>query len=246
MTAKGDAWQERYRATLALVLAEPLAADLGQLVGSLHRICRSVRTNLVVAGAAVTLFSAEGSHGVVAASDPRCLRLGELQFTMGEGPCHLARETRRPVLVPDLRLGAALQWPGFASAALSEGAAAAFAFPLQVGGASFGVLDIFADVPGALSEEHLARALCFAQIATEVLLDGNLLTPKGDLDPGLERALDYRAEIYQAQGMLMVSLGVSLGDALALMRAHAFRFDRPLVELAREIVAGRADLGDTP
>ena len=47
-----------------------------------------------------------------------------------------------------------------------------------------------------------------------------------------------RAEVHQAQGMVMVDLGVDLTDALIRMRAHAFARGIPLVELAREILAG--------
>ena len=85
---------------------------------------------------------------------------------------------------------------------------AVFAFPLHVGAASFGVLDVYAEQPGSLSVEQEAMALTFAQIATEILLDGDLTTPDGQLDPGLSTALDGRAEIHQAQGMVVVDLGI--------------------------------------
>ena len=50
----------------------------------------------------------------------------------------------------------------------------------------------------------------------------------GTLTPSsLAGAVSSRAEVYQAQGMVMVDLDVSLVDALARMRAHAFSADRP-------------------
>jgi AmiR/NasT family two-component response regulator len=50
---------------------------------------------------------------------------------------------------------------------------------------------------------------------------------------------ERRAELFQAQGMVMVQLGVSLADALARIRAHAYATNRPLREVAADIVARR-------
>lgn len=235
----GEVGYRRYAMVRAAILAEPATDELDGVVGTLHRLCRSLTTCLSVSGAAVMLMSAEGSNGVAAATDARCQGLEELQFTTGEGPCHDAFAARRPVLTPDLRSPAANQWPGYTSAALESGVAAVFAFPLHVGGAGFGVLDVFTDRAGLLTADQIATALTFAQIAVEVLLDGRLTTEDGGLEPGLAAALDYRAEIHQAQGMVMVSLGITLTEALTRMRAHAFRHSVPLIDLARGILAGQ-------
>jgi hypothetical protein len=242
----GEQRASRQATARALIRAEPTTNGAAGPLPVLERLCRGLTGHLAVLGAAVHLMSTAGSEGVAAASDDRCRDVDELQFTTGEGPCHVAFAARRPVLTPDLRTGAALAWPGYSSAALEAGVAAVFAFPLHVGGVALGVLDVYVDRPGRLTEEQVAMALTFAQIATEILLDGELTTPDGSLDPTLADALNYRAEIHQAQGMLMVSLGVSLADALSLMRAHAFTHARPLIELAKEIIAGRDDLEDVP
>jgi hypothetical protein len=227
----------RYAKARAQIAGEE-SGGLDGVVGILHRLCRSLTANLDITGAAVILMSAGESDGVAAASDERSRALGELPFAMGEGPCHDAYIARRPVLTPDLREVPGGRWPGYASAALSSGVHAIFAFPLHVGAASFGVLDAYAERPGSLSIEQEAMALTFAQIATEILLDGDLTTPYGKLDPGLSTALDGRAEIHQAQGMVVVDLGIPPAQALARMRAYAFASGTPLIELARKIIDG--------
>ena len=63
-----------------------------------------------------------------------------------------------------------------------------------------------------------------------------------DLDLDLDGMLVPRLEVYQAQGMVMVDLGVSLTEAMALLRAHAFTLGQPLGDVAREVVAGRRRL----
>ena len=204
----------------------------------LQQLCRTLTTDLAVMGVAVNLMSTAGSDGVVAASDDRSRDVDELQFATGEGPCHDAFASRRPVLTPDLRSVIQGQWPGFSSAALESGVGAVFAFPLHVGAVVLGVLDVYADQPGSLSQEQIAAALTTAQRATEILLDGNLVTAGGRLDRDLSTVLDHRVEIYHAQGMVVVDLGVDLVEALARMRAHAFGNEIPLINLARNIIGG--------
>ena len=227
----------RYSEARARIVAEDDGGHEG-VAGLLHGLCRNLTSTLGVLGAAVNLMSAAGSDGVAAASDDRCRDVDELQFTTGEGPCHEAFAARRPVLTPDLRAAAVRGWPGYAPAALSSGVGAVFAFPLHIGGVGFGVLDVYADRPGSLRTEQVTTALTYAQIATEIMLDGDLTTADGDLEPGLSTALDYRAEIHQAQGMVVVDRDVGAAEALARLRAHAFAHDQPLIDLARNIIGG--------
>jgi hypothetical protein len=239
-----DAWQGRQSLAWSLISAEPPGPGADGLVSLVERLCVALTKYLSATGVAVHLMSPTGSDGVVAASSRRCKALVELEFTTGEGPSQDAFTRRRPVLIPDLRSGDGARWPGYASAGVDAGVAAVFAFPLHVGAAGLGVLDVFVDKPGSLPEQDLALILTFAQIATEILLDDPMTTSDGDLQAGLASALDYRVEIYQAQGMLMVALGVGLAEALARMRAHAFSHGLPLIDLAHEVIAGRTFVGD--
>lgn len=204
----------------------------------LQQLCRTLTTELAVTGVAVNLMSTSGTLGVMAASSDRSRDVDELQFATGEGPCHDAYAARRPVLTPDLRSVAHGRWPGFSSAALESGVDAVFAFPLQVGAVVLGVLDVYAEQPGSLSRDHVAAALTCAQLATEILLDGDLVSAGGRTDSDLSTVLDQRAEIYQAQGMVVVDLHVDLAEALSRMRAHAFGNEMPLIDVARDIIAG--------
>ena len=83
-----------------------------------------------------------------------------------------------------------------------------------------------------------AMAAAFARAATEVILDGGTITADGELDSGLRDSLRNRAPIHQAQGMVMVDLGVTLAEALTRMRARAFARNITLLELAYEVIAG--------
>jgi AmiR/NasT family two-component response regulator len=58
----------------------------------------------------------------------------------------------------------------------------------------------------------------------------------------LQGGLIARAELYQAQGMLSLQLGVDLAEAMIRLRAHAYAHNRPLIDVARDIVERRLDL----
>jgi hypothetical protein len=53
----------------------------------------------------------------------------------------------------------------------------------------------------------------------------------------VEGGADIHAAVHQAAGMVSVQLGVSVADALVRLRAHAFAADRPLTQVAREVIA---------
>jgi hypothetical protein len=225
---------------VALIAQQPAGPDAGDgVAGFLHRLCAAAVPALGASGAGLSVMADNEVRGLTTASDPVAARIEELQFVLGEGPCIDAFATRRPVLIPDLADGAMSRWPVYAPAARDAGARAVFAFPLQVGAARLGVLDVFRPRPGPLSADELRTALTFAEIAVNTLLDGQADAGPGAAADGLAEAMNGRAELFQAQGMVMVQLGVPLTAALARIRAHAYAENRPLAEVARDVVARR-------
>lgn len=208
----------------------------------LRHLCRTAARELSASGAGISVLTDDGTRGISAASDPLSERVEDLQFVMGEGPCIDAFATRRPVLVPDLEGGAVhRRWPFYAPAATQDGVRAVFAFPLQVGAARLGVLDVLRQRAGPLTDRELPLALTFADVIVEALLDRQY-GPDGSAV--LAADVGPRAELFQAQGMVMVQLGVSLGEALSRIRAHAYAENRPLDDVARDIVARRLRLDE--
>ncbi|GAA3450220.1 GAF and ANTAR domain-containing protein [Dactylosporangium matsuzakiense] len=206
----------------------------------LERICVDTASALSASGACVSVITDDGVHGMSVSSDAEAARIEELQFTFGEGPCIDAFATGRPVLVPDLAEHAVKRWPVYGPAAQHLGVSAVFAFPLQVGAARLGVLDVFRGRPGPLSRAELGHAFMMAEQAVLALLDGQERAGKRERSTAeWGEAFEHRAELFQAQGMVMVQLGISLTDALARIRAHTYATNRSLREVAADIVARR-------
>ena len=215
--------------------------------GRMERLCTALTRTLPAAGVGVSVLTDDTYlGGTVAASDPVSRRLDELQFTLGEGPCIDAYTLRRPVREPDLSGTGSSRWPGYAAAAQDEGVQAVFAFPLQIGTARAGAMDVYRREAGSLTQRALSQALTFATVAMRLLLDTQH-APGAGAGTDLDDALAYRLEVYQAQGMVMVDLGVSLDEAMARMRAHAYAHERSLTDVARDIVDGSLNLSqDAP
>jgi len=228
---------ERWRRAHKLIAEQP-GPDRrpGNVADALRRICGAGAVALAASGVGVSVLTDEGIPGFSVASDRGSQYLEELQFTLGEGPCMEVIATSRPVLVAEV-VASAERWPAYAAAVLERGIRSVFAFPLQAGAAKLGVLDVFRAQAGELTRDEVAHSLTFAEIARVTLLDGQDRTSDGALPDGFADTLGYRAEVFQAQGMVMVQLGVSLTQALARMRAYAYAEGRPLADVARDIVA---------
>lgn len=222
----------------ALVLRETALVDDRPLVsGWLQKMCRAAARDLPASGVGVSLLSEAGDVMTAAASGARSVLVEELQFTFGEGPCIAAFGSGQPVLVPDLSAAASTTWPAYAPAAHGHGVRAVFAFPLQFGPARLGAMDVYRDDVGDLSSVALERALTFADVTMENLLEAG--ASDGAVAALLDGAPGVRFEVYQAQGMVMVQLGVAAEEALARLRGHAFLHDRRLLDVAQDVVSRR-------
>ena len=222
-------------AELDLILAGVLAGEPGETLP--QRLCVACVRSLPVTGAGLTLMSAGGAEGVVAATDGLAATMEDLQFTLGEGPCMDAARLSRPVLQPDLSRTGPVRWAGFGAAAVEAGVGAIFAFPVQAGGIRLGVLDLYRDVPGTLDPDDLHRALVFADAATAVLLHLQRRTPAGaELHPDLAGPTSRSVVVHQATGMIAVQASVGLAEALLMLRARAYSSNRTVQDVARAVV----------
>jgi hypothetical protein len=119
---------------------------------------------------------------------------------------------------------------------------AVFAFPIQVGAARLGVLDVYRFEAAPLTSEALANALGFARIALASLLGARPAGPAGDdFADLLGDSFRFSSEVYQAQGMIKMQLGVSLAEAMVRLRARSYSLERPIGEVARDVIAGTMD-----
>lgn len=87
-----------------------------------------------------------------------------------------------------------------------------------------------------LSDEELADALVAADITTDAVLMLQSATDGIDLSRLLSTDGGDRLVVHQATGMVAVQLDVSTVDALASVRAAAYRAERSIYQVAVDVV----------
>ena len=198
-------------------------------------LCEVAAEIIGVTGAGVMVLEDDAPQASICTTGPVSALIEELQYTLGEGPCIDAHRTGKTIAEPNLAAPAALRWPAFTPQILDAGARAIFGFPVRIGAARIGALNVYRDRPGRLDDEQHADALVMADV-----IASTLLTFQAHADPGalaVELNTDTYAVVNQAAGMVSIQTDVGVGDALALLRSYAFGANRSLIEVAHEVVA---------
>ncbi|MCU1454145.1 MAG: hypothetical protein JWN46_2291 [Acidimicrobiales bacterium] len=221
------------------ILAKLAEGDRGLDSTRLCEVCTDV---IGVSGSGIMLIDGDVMQGSVCNSNAVSAQVDQLHFALGEGPCVDAHDHDRPVLEPNLAAPAAVRWPAFSDAALALGVRAIFGFPLHVGAARFGALDLYNDTPGRLTDDQFADTLVMADVAAHAVLLMQAEAPPGQLAAELEAGGSFQFVVHQASGMVSAQLSVSVGEAMTRLRAYAFGDGRPLAEVARDVVERRLRL----
>jgi hypothetical protein len=218
---------------------EIVAARRAQDLDPARSLCLACTDVLGVSGAGLMLVSGGRSLGCVGVSDGLTAAVEQVEYTLGEGPCLTAYRTQTPVFDADLADDGIVLWPEFRRGALAAGVRAAFGFPLLVDRICIGALNLYHEQSGALTEQQIGDAVVVARLASRTLLSWQAEAPDGTVAWQLERVPNHRMEVHQATGKISVQAGVSLADALVLLRAYAFAHDRPISDVAADVGAGR-------
>ncbi|WP_042364704.1 GAF and ANTAR domain-containing protein [Streptacidiphilus neutrinimicus] len=206
------------------------------------RLCLALDEVLEGDGTVLVLMAHLSHHRVLAASDKHTARLGELEFSLGEGPGLDAVARSAAVLAGDLTGGDGDRWPALAVTLAGSGlpVRAVFAFPLQLSGVSFGVLEVSRHRPGELDERESANGRIAADLASVALARSfeaagqPLGAPTWPEESGVDGV-----EVDQAVGMVMAQLRAPADVALSTLRARAFAEGRTVGELALDVLGRR-------
>lgn len=203
------------------------------------RLCEVCAEVTETSGAAIMLMSDDVSRVSLCTTNAVSARIDELEFGLGEGPGVDAQQQDRPVLEPDLAAPVNPRWLAFTGGALEAGARAVFGFPLRLGAIRLGALHLYRDRPGPLTDEQHADALVMADVVARTILMWQANAPPGQLAEELDAGADFQYVVHQAAGMISAQLQVSVGQALVRLRAYAFGHDRPLREVAEDVIDRR-------
>lgn len=195
-----------------------------------------------VSGAAVSTLGKPFGSETVSASEPDFARLCEIQMDLGEGPSWQAIADHTPVLAPDLAHSSHESWPFAWQALRDEGVEAVFAFPLVAAGLDVGALALYSDTSRALSSQQVREVTALSMIlARQVMRRSTIAAEHVGEDDSPWASAYSRREVDQATGMVLAQMGISADDALLVLQGHAFATDRPVRDVAADVIARTLD-----
>ncbi|GAB3677778.1 GAF and ANTAR domain-containing protein [Streptomyces sparsus] len=214
-----------------------------------EQLCGACVELMDISGASISLYGGgDAPRTLWWSSNAVAGRLAELQYTLGDGPCHRALTLAAPVLAADLTQGPdAVRWPVYAHQAVELGVRAVFSLPLGSEAVAIGTLDLYRQDPGPLSEQDVAYAFPAADAIAYALLvleAGSTAVDPERMYSWLGSAETNHDEVHQASGILMIKLDLSAENAMARLRARAFAHGQTITEAAEDVIRGRVDFHD--
>ena len=192
----------------------------------------------------VTLFDGDKAT-TRAATGGLVYEVDHYQYDIGEGPCLTAIEHQEMIAVEDM--ATEQRWPRFCRHAADRGTHSSLSFPLLVRGESLGALNLYARRSQAFTLADRETGAMFATQAAVALANAQTYAASVRLARGLHEALDSRAVIDQAIGILIGRNGYNQRLAFEALRVASQSENRKLKHVAENIVrsaiAGQAESG---
>ncbi|MFF1379523.1 ANTAR domain-containing protein [Streptomyces sp. NPDC058308] len=202
-----------------------IAAAVGGL--TLAAAARACASDLAIDCLGVSLVVAGELRFMGHATDERARHLEDAQLTTGEGPCTDAYVQRTLVEEADLHQ-AFSRWPVFTQVAAEQNVRSVAALPLAIGHLCVGAVDFYRTEPGLLTDRDKSRGRSYARILTLLALDEHPHLLTAQHHPTRPGPQGYPPSVHMAAGVLAEKYQLPPDDALARMRAHAFRHNQPL------------------
>ena len=232
----------------------PLAAEFVRLSeellntttvhGVLERVVNATRSAVPGADLVSVTLRTDDGYTTPVYTDELALKLDEVQYDLGEGPC--VESTRTPGLgvtfSGDLAKG--IEFPRFGPAAADLGARSVMAVGLFPQGdvPRFGALNLYSFDLNGLDEVDRDLALILAAHASTALA-GTVASTSAELEAiQLRQALQSRDVIGQAKGILMERRGISADDAFDVLRRASQSLNIKLATVAQTLVDRRAEI----
>ena len=194
----------------------------------------AARTVPGAAEVSVTLICGTGAH-TAAFTGPPARELDEWQYEHGHGPCLDACRIRDTLAVPDLRDEP--RWPRWAARAVRAGVLSCLSIGLPGRGGVAGALNVYATRTEAFDDDAVTVAKVFADHAAVALSDGHRVASHDALARHLRTAMQRRAVVEQAKGIIMGDRHCTPNEAATILRQLSDYTHRRQSDIAAALVA---------
>jgi GAF domain-containing protein len=214
-------------------LSRHLVGD-STLADTLARVCEAALAGVAPAIYVGISMTVDGKLGTYVFSHPEVIDIDYTQYETGEGPCVDAFRSGKVVVVESTRDPG--PYPEFRAAADRYGIRTVLALPMTAEGSTIGALNLFARAERAFDEQAITDGSAFAQQAAFVLANSKAYWDARNLSENLTVAMTSRAEIEQAKGIIMTTMGVGADEAFETLRAQSQHENVKVRDIATEIV----------
>ncbi|MEH0829207.1 MULTISPECIES: GAF and ANTAR domain-containing protein [unclassified Micromonospora] len=182
----------------------------------------------------VTLLRGSTAQSVAVTGD-LALQLDEWQYAQGRGPCLDASVSGDAISVPDTT--AEDRWPDWAARAKDAGVGSSLSVGLPIQEAVVGTLNVYGLAPGVFDPGAQELAKTFAAYAAVALSNAQLYENAATLAEQMRAAMESRAVIEQAKGIIMGERRCSAEEAFAILVKVSQDTNRKVRDVAAALVA---------
>jgi GAF domain-containing protein len=187
----------------------------------------------VPAEVSITLIAGDDAT-TPAATDPVALKLDETQYATGHGPCLAAAQAGHAIAIADT--ASDTRWPDFARDAHEHSVRSSLSVPLPVQRQVIGALNMYTREQFSADEPTVRLADQFATYAAAAIANTTLYMTAAQLAHQMLEAMESRATIEQAKGILMARHRCDPGAAFDLLVRASQEGHLKLREVATRIV----------
>ncbi|MFD2093555.1 ANTAR domain-containing protein [Blastococcus deserti] len=178
----------------------------------------------------------KGRPTTVVSTGQLAMTLDETQYERDHGPCLHAAGTGELIEIPDTRTDT--RWPEYTRRAAEQGCLSSLSVPLLIDGDAqvTGALNIYARSSHAFDEDSRSAATRFGPYAAVAV--GNLHAYRNarDMADHLQLALESRAVIDQAKGVLIERYKLTPDQAFQLLARASMHSNRKVRDIADHLV----------
>ena len=207
------------------------------MVDTLHRIAALAADAIVPASFCGITMLLDGEPRTGVYTDPASPEIDQAQYDVGNGPCLDSFRTGEIV-----RLESTAdedRWPEFSQACLEHGIMSTISFPMVIDDVPHGALNLYSKQEAAFGSEQIATGRHFAAQAGVVIAYARSYWNARHLSDHLQKAMEHRAEIEQAKGILIGSTGCTPDAAFELLVRQSQHQNRKLRDIAIELVESK-------
>jgi GAF domain-containing protein len=181
----------------------------------------------------ITLVGSGGAH-TAAFTGERAVIVDEWQYQQGHGPCLAAAAANITVTVPDM--AGESRWPDWAHRAIDAGVHSSMSVGLPLRESVSGAVNVYAGKPHAFDEDALILAETFGGYATMAMANAHRYDSTATLADHADAAMDKRAVIEQAKGIIMAERRCSADEAFAILAKVSQYSGREVGDVAAVLV----------